>query len=87
MERILKASDIAQRYRVSPCTARKYMRLMDHMENPLSVYESSLLQWEYTRMTSPGVARRQKQTKRPPVTQPTGQKKRFIISRVREVTP
>lgn len=85
MERILKPADIAARYSCSIDTARRYIRRMDHMEKPLGVYESALMQWEYMRSTGPGSTRKQANKKGPVVTKPTG--KRFTIPRVREVIP
>lgn len=85
MERVLKPKDVAAHYGCSVQTAREYIRKMEHMEKPLSVYESALLQWEYTRTTGPSTSRKPQKTKGPVVTKPTG--KKFIIPRVREVTP
>lgn len=86
MERILKPKDVAAHYGCSIQTARQYIRKMDHMEKPLSVYESALLQWEYMRTTGPSTTRKPQKTKGPvAAVKPTG--KKFIIPRVREVIP
>ena len=93
MDKILKPADIAERYGVGLCTARAYMRKMIHMENPLAVTESALMQWERERTTAPGMTARaeparmagRKSRKAPPA--PATPKGKFIISRVREVTP
>lgn len=47
---ILTARDIAERYRCSLVTARRYIRQMRHMENPLTVYEEDLIDWERSRI-------------------------------------
>lgn len=51
--RILRPKDIAERYNVCENTAIKYMRKMIHMENPLSVTEEALAQWERERTVGP----------------------------------
>lgn len=55
MERLLQLRDIQERYGVSRQTARKYMLLMAHMENPLRVTEAALRNWEQERTKYPGV--------------------------------
>ena len=57
MERLLKAADLIQRYGCSATSARNYMRRMRHMENPLRVFESDLLEWERSRMKYPATSR------------------------------
>ena len=52
-DRQLKATDIAARYCVSLSTARRYMREMGCMENPLRVWMSSVLKWEASRSKAP----------------------------------
>ena len=54
MENLLTPSDLAERYRCSTRTARRYMRRMEHMENPLRVTEKAVLQWEYDRTMGMG---------------------------------
>ena len=50
--------EIAERYGCSPCTARRYIRQMRHMEDPLRVFESDLKAWEVKRtVESPEVIR------------------------------
>ena len=41
--------EIAERYDCSLCTARRYIRQMRHMEDPLRVFESDLKAWEVKR--------------------------------------
>lgn len=50
MEPLWTVKDIAERYKCSMQCARNYIRKMNHMENPLSVYESDLRVWETSRM-------------------------------------
>ena len=50
MEKIMTARDVAERYKCSLQCARNYMRKMTHMEKPLTVYESDLVEWEQSRM-------------------------------------
>ena len=45
MERLLSVSDICERYQCKATTARKYMRDMEHMEDPLCVTERALTAW------------------------------------------
>ena len=49
MERLLKVSDISERYGCSPKTARKYLRQMFHYENPLTAPAWALTEWEQSR--------------------------------------
>lgn len=50
---MLTSKDIAERYQVSANTARKYIRQMVHLENPLRVRESELAKWEKKRERPP----------------------------------
>lgn len=54
MKRYLKTRDIQQRYSCSPGTARKYMRQMEHSENPLMVTEAAADAWDRDRTYGPG---------------------------------
>jgi len=61
MEAIWTVRDIAERYKCTLQCARNYVRRMPHMENPLTVYESDLLEWEHSRMQiPPGAAAKRK---------------------------
>ena len=53
MQKLYSAGDIAERYGCSLCTARRYIRKMRHMENPLMVAESDLREWENRRTVEP----------------------------------
>lgn len=53
MERLLSVKDIADRYQCKPGTARKYMRNMVHLENPLMVTERAVMDWERKRTFPP----------------------------------
>lgn len=53
MERLLSVKDIADRYQCKPGTARKYMRNMVHLENPLMVTERAVADWERKRTFPP----------------------------------
>ena len=58
LPRLYSAADIAERYGCSQCTARRYIRQMRHMENPLMVTENDLREWENRRtVDSPEVIR------------------------------
>jgi len=50
LPRLYNAEDIAERYACSQITARRYIRQMRHMENPLRVMENDLRAWEAKRM-------------------------------------
>lgn len=54
MDRLLTAEDLAERYRVTIQTARKYIRQMRHMENPLRTWESAAAAWEAGKTVTPG---------------------------------
>ena len=64
MKRLLTVKEMAERYRCSEKTARRYMRSMEHMEKPLRVTETAVESWEYSRtheaQTAEPVRRRQK---------------------------
>lgn len=85
MERLLLTNDIAERYHVGMATARKYIRQMEHLENPLGVYESAVIAWETQRTVIPGEAQRVQKNRKGP-RPPTG-KPKYYIPRVREVIP
>ena len=53
IEPLFSVGDICERYKCTPVTARKYMRSMEHIENPLMVTERALRAWEHGR-TVPG---------------------------------
>ena len=53
MERLLKVSDISERYSCTAKTARKYLRQMFHYENPLTAPEWALKEWEQSRESLP----------------------------------
>ena len=53
-DRLLTAKDVAERYQCTLPSARKYMRQMEHMENPLRVTETALRVWEARRTQRPG---------------------------------
>ena len=67
MKRLLTVKEMAERYRCSEKTARRYMRSMEHMEKPLRVTETALEIWEYNRTQEapPAELVRQKQKRRP----------------------
>ena len=50
MDRLYSVKDIQNRYQCNPVTARKYIRQMDHMENPLMVSEKEIIRWERSKM-------------------------------------
>ena len=53
MERLLKVSDISERYGCTAKTARKYLRQMFHYENPLTAPAWALTEWERSREMMP----------------------------------
>lgn len=53
LSEILKPADVAKRYGVSIRTARRYMRDMPHMEDPLMVTERAISNWELTKTVFP----------------------------------
>ena len=61
MERLLKVSDISERYGCTAKTARKYLRQMFHYENPLTAPAWALTEWEQNRERMPaGIGNRRK---------------------------
>lgn len=58
MERLLKVSDISERYGCTAKTARKYLRQMFHYENPLTAPVWALKEWEESREAIPTEKRR-----------------------------
>lgn len=59
MERLFSVADICARYQCKPATARKYMRDMEHMENPLMVSERAVAAWERRKTMPPESVTRQ----------------------------
>ena len=57
MERLLKVSDISERYGCTAKTARKYLRQMLHYENPLTAPAWALTEWEQSREQNPAERR------------------------------
>ena len=53
MERLLKVSDISERYGCTAKTARKYLRQMFHYENPLAAPKWAFDEWEQNRERMP----------------------------------
>lgn len=53
MERLLSVKDICERYQVKSVTARRYMRDMEHLENPLMVTERAVRSWESKKTLPP----------------------------------
>ena len=49
MKNLLTVKELAERYRCSEKTARRYMRQMEHMEKPLRVTEQAVEVWELER--------------------------------------
>lgn len=64
MERLLKVSDISERYGCTPKTARKYLRQMFHYENPLTAPAWALMEWEQSRESSPADKKRMAEVQR-----------------------
>ena len=58
MERLLKVSDISERYGCTAKTARKYLRQMFHYENPLTAPAWALAEWEQSRERMPADKKR-----------------------------
>ena len=50
VERVWNSKAVAERYGCTLQCARNYMRKMNHMEDPLAVYERDLIEWERSRM-------------------------------------
>ena len=53
LSEIFKPQDIANRYGCSVRTARRYMRQMRHTENPLTVTEQAIRDWDLMRTVYP----------------------------------
>ena len=53
MERLYSVKDIMARYQCNPATARKRMREMEHLENPLMVTERAINAWEKRKIVLP----------------------------------
>lgn len=49
MKALLTVREMAERYKCSEKTARRYMRSMEHMEKPLRVTEQAVERWEFER--------------------------------------
>ena len=64
MERLLKVSDISERYGCTAKTARKYLRQMVHYENPLTAPAWALKEWEQSRESSPADKKRMAEVQR-----------------------
>ena len=58
MERLLKVSDISERYGCTAKTARKYLRQTFHYENPLTAPAWALAEWEQSRERMPANEKR-----------------------------
>ena len=46
LQKLYSAEDLAERYGCSQVTARRYIRQMRHMENPLRATEQAVADWE-----------------------------------------
>ena len=64
MDRLYSVKDIQNRYQCNPATARKYMRQMEHMEQPLMVSERAISEWEKRKLTMPDWMIRQEMKRR-----------------------
>lgn len=53
MERLVTVKDMMERYGCSGATARKYLRQMHHLENPLTAPLWALQEWERSRERMP----------------------------------
>lgn len=53
MTKLLTPADVAAHLSVKPRTAAKYMRQMEHMEQPLRVTEAALSAWIAGRTVAP----------------------------------
>jgi hypothetical protein len=53
MDRLYSVKDICARYQCKSATARKYMRDMEHIENPLMVSERAVAAWERRKTMPP----------------------------------
>lgn len=79
MKRLLTVKEMAERYRCSEKTARRYMRSMEHMEKPLRVTENAVESWEYSRTQETQTAKPAKRRRVP------AQSGVIYISRVRRI--
>ena len=52
MKELVTVKELADRYKCSEKTARRYMRAMEHMEKPLRVTVQAVEQWEFDRMVT-----------------------------------
>lgn len=83
MDRLLTPADISERYGFRDKdhrTAKKRMREMEHLENPLRVTETAVARWE-ARNTLPPASEARTAKKRKVVSFPTDGK--HLISRTR----
>lgn len=64
MDRLYSVKDIQARYQCNPATARKYMRQMEHIEQPLMVSERAISAWEKRKLTMPDWMIRQEMKRR-----------------------
>jgi DeoR/GlpR family transcriptional regulator of sugar metabolism len=78
MKALLTVMEMAERYKCSEKTARRYMRSMEHMEKPLRVTEQAVERWEYERTVDS--SDRPEKKKRPRRYEHSGA---IVISRVR----
>jgi DeoR/GlpR family transcriptional regulator of sugar metabolism len=78
MKALLTVREMAERYKCSEKTARRYMRSMEHMEKPLRVTEQAVERWEYERTVDS--SDRPEKKKRPRRYESSGA---IVISRVR----
>jgi hypothetical protein len=53
VERLVTVKDMMERYGCSGATARKYLRQMHHLENPLAAPLWALQEWERSRERMP----------------------------------
>ena len=60
MDKLYSVKDVCERYQFKDArTARKVMRDMVHMENPLMVSERALMEWEQRKTLPPESVTRQ----------------------------
>ena len=77
MERLLKVSDISERYGCTAKTARKYLRQMFHYEAPLTAPRWAFDEWEASRERMPsGISKKR-------TAEITSRKERTIVPRKR----
>ena len=73
MDKLLTPADISARYGFNDKLNRKAkqrMREMDHLENPLLVTESAVLEWDRRNMKPPSNSIRKTKKKRNPILVP-----------------